>query len=71
MRQVSWKQILGRPSWTWGVVATVTPDLTVTLDTGGTVDVGSCLVAGLVVGDRVYCQREGRSLTVLGKNITY
>lgn len=71
MKRVTWAQILGRPTWAWGNVQTVTPDLTVLMDTGDVVDIGSSLVGGLVVGDRVYVQSDGLARVVTGKNYTY
>src|SRR5690606_10961711 len=60
---IHWDEIVGRPTWRWGDVATAAPALTVLLDgdeEAMPVEPSNVLVAGLQVADRVYCQLAGR-----------
>ena len=66
---VRWRDILDRPWWTWADVTGVSP-LRVLLegdDEETQVPAGNTLVAGLVVGDRVWCQVTGRQIVILGR----
>lgn len=68
---VRWRDIIGAPWWSWGEVTQVTPDLQVTLEPIAESDpqdvpAGNGL-AGLVVGDRVWCQVTGRQLILIRK----
>lgn len=58
----------------WGYVTSTSPLLVgreSTTTTSASVQVSGCLVAGLVVGDRVLVMLQGTAATVLGKNHTY
>ena len=67
---VEWSDVRGRPWWTWADVTQASP-LQVTLDgSDDPTDVDpakDAIVAGLVVGDRVWCQVTGRQIVILGR----
>lgn len=68
-RRVQWRDLLGAPSWWWGVVETTSP-LTVTREGEDSPVPASVLahVGALSVGARVWCQRSSdRTVIVYGK----
>lgn len=79
---VRWADVQGRPSWRWGQVTGLDPlrvSFAGPLDPAATGDEfeleqagfeASTTVAGLAVGDRVWCQRCDGELVVLGKAVS-